>query len=73
MTVTAESDDWMTGTDDTFNQTESELNTKLSQDMQAKGTGSYSQIDTSNRSLYFCSLYFVNGLIKKTESVVTQC
>ena len=70
MTVTAESDDWMTGTDDTLNRTESELNTKLPQDMQAKGTGSYSQIDTSDCSLYFCSLYFVNGL---KQSVVTQC
>ena len=71
MTLTTESDDWMTGTDDTFNRTESELNTKLSQDMQAKGTDSYSQIDTINCSLYFCLLYFVNGLIKKTVTCYT--
>lgn len=72
MTVTTESDDWMTGIDDTFNRTESGLTTKLSQDMQAKGTGSYRQIDTSNCSLYFCSPYFINGLSKKKQSVVTQ-
>ena len=58
-----ESDDWMTGTDDALNRMEHELGTKLTQDIQTKGTGSYSQVDNSNCSLYFCLLYFLNGLI----------
>ena len=72
VTVTMESDDWMTGTDDALNRTECELGTKLTQDIQMKGT----QVLTAKFtlvicSLYFCLLYFVNGLINKKVSFCT--
>ena len=71
-TVTMESDDWMTGTDDALNRTECELGTKLTQDIQMKGTQVLTaKLTLVTCSLYFCLLYFVNGLINKIVSFYT--